>query len=692
MRNNEPIRLLVAMEDKSESSRLISMLEASNLSIEPIIADSIDVIEKLIADLNFDLLILSSDAEETPFIEAATKVRKSKKAFPKILLCPDYEHAKLAPQAFKAGFEDVIPFDHDQHLVAAVNREYAGQLIREQLRQSQFSEERAKATAQALLDDTRTPTAYLQDGMFVFFNQAFREVLGYHDEDDLLIQPLSEIIKERDLVKEISKVDTGDGSDKPKKFEATLVNKSGNELPAGITVKATRYDDEDCNELSIPSMKLSVSSGNSSTAVAAGAGVATHGNKLNDKLEFISLAQQAIDDVHQNMARQLTWFQAVDFRSACEHLTLTQRDDLLNQVANYLHEQGQSLGEWSDLGNGHFVLISQCKRDVEAEELLEPFIKQLDTVIWQIEDQSTRLHLRAGITRIGTTNKGAEELLQFAESAWLECKEKNLLTSVSEQNQTEDEVETTEDIIDKLKSALTNNRFKLLFQPVINLHGNQFEVYEVLLRLIDDSGEEISPAKWTEEVKVTELGSTIDRWVIREAAKQLAAHTDGGQRTKLLINLNEQSITDSGLASYLEGIINAAKLPRDALVLQMSEHDVNKHLKPAEQLTSALAAKQCKTSLCHFGANLSPFETLNMLSVSWVKVDGSFTKSLQESGSTDNLKEVLEKLTECGKDSIVPMVENAASMNKLWMAGASYIQGYYILPPSHTMGHNFELN
>jgi len=686
MRNNEPIRLLVAMEDKSESSRLISMLEASNLSIEPIIADSIDVMDKLIADLNFDLLILSSDAEEMPFIEVATKIRKSSKSFPKILLCPDYEHAKLAPQAFKAGFEDVIPFDHDQHLVAAVNREVAGQLVREQLRQSQFSEERAKATAQALLNDTRTPTAYLQDGMFVFFNQAFREVLGYHDEDDLLIQPLSEIIKERDLVKQISKVDTSPEGDKPKKLEATLVNKSGEEVTAQISVKATRYDDEDCNELSVPSMKLSVSSNTNTTAVVA------HANKLNDKLEFISLAQQAIQDVHHSKARQLTWFQAVDFRTACEHLTLTQRDDLLNQVANYLHEHGSSLGEWSDLGNGHFVLISECKRDTEAEEMLTPFIQQLDTVVWQIGDQTTRLHLRAGITRIGQTNRGAEELLQFAESAWLTAKKKNLLSCISEQNQTEDEVETTEDIIEKLKAALANNRFKLLFQPIINLHGNQSEVYEVLLRLIDDTGEEISPAKWTEEVKVTELGSTIDRWVIREAAKQLAAHSNSGQRTKLIINLNEQSITDSGLASYLDGILNASKLPRDSLVLQMSENDVNKHLKHAEQLSAALSAKQCKVAMCHFGANLSPFDTLNRLSIDWVKVDGSYTKALQEGESSDTLKAILEKLSECGKDSIVPMVENAACMNKLWMAGASYLQGYYILPPSHSMNHDFELN
>ena len=48
-------------------------------------------------------------------------------------------------------------------------------------------------------------------------------------------------------------------------------------------------------------------------------------------------------------------------------------------------------------------------------------------------------------------------------------------------------------IIAMIQHALETNSFRLLFQPVISLRGEQDELYEVLLRLVTPQGDEVAP-------------------------------------------------------------------------------------------------------------------------------------------------------------------------------------------------------
>src|SRR5699024_10710782 len=69
------------------------------------------------------------------------------------------------------------------------------------------------------------------------------------------------------------------------------------------------------------------------------------------------------------------------------------------------------------------------------------------------------------------------------------------------------------DIVAMVQQALANNSFKLLFQPIINLRGDQDELYEVLLRLVNPQGEEIPPLDFLNAAISAGLAEKIDRWV-----------------------------------------------------------------------------------------------------------------------------------------------------------------------------------
>ena len=110
----------------------------------------------------------------------------------------------------------------------------------------------------------------------------------------------------------------------------------------------------------------------------------------------------------------------------------------------------------------------------------------------------------------------------------------------------------------------------------------------------------------------------------------------------------------------------------------------------AKEFIRGINQLHCKVALTHFGRALNPFNTLNQLPVSYVKIDGSFIAELvKDEDSKEELKTLVSSLHTQGKLTIAPMVDTASLLPILWQAGINYIQGYYIQQPSVQMDYDF---
>jgi EAL domain-containing protein (putative c-di-GMP-specific phosphodiesterase class I) len=159
----------------------------------------------------------------------------------------------------------------------------------------------------------------------------------------------------------------------------------------------------------------------------------------------------------------------------------------------------------------------------------------------------------------------------------------------------------------------------------------------------------------------------------------------------MIIHLSESSIKDKSLVPWLAVAFKAAKLSADGLIFQLNEVDVNNNLNHAKELTFALQALGCDVCINHFGCVLHPFAVLSHLAANFVKVDGSFTQELQSGHSEPKaLSDLVGQLHQLEKITIVPFVENASVLSKLWQSGVHFIQGYYLQGPAESMDFNFD--
>lgn len=242
----------------------------------------------------------------------------------------------------------------------------------------------------------------------------------------------------------------------------------------------------------------------------------------------------------------------------------------------------------------------------------------------------------------------------------------------------------------QLKVALTDGRFKLVYQPIVPLHAQPAEIYEVLIRMIDENGEEISPARFMPVAEKAGLMPEIDRWVIRTSMETLVKLHGENKETSLLVKLSEDSLDDQSLVPWLNERLSEFHLPGDTLIFELKEAYVVNHPEAAKQLIQELKQSHCRMALGHFGSDSHSLDHLEQLRVDFVKLAGSFVDNLSSDSKIQAMvKAVVQTAHDLGTLTVATFVQDASIMATLWQCNVDYIQGYFLQAPDQDMSYNF---
>ena len=82
----------------------------------------------------------------------------------------------------------------------------------------------------------------------------------------------------------------------------------------------------------------------------------------------------------------------------------------------------------------------------------------------------------------------------------------------------------------RLRRALDEDRFVLYAQPIVPICSAGLPRYELLMRMLDDTGELVLPGAFLLNAERFDLIGEIDRWVIAQAVSAAARARAGRQR------------------------------------------------------------------------------------------------------------------------------------------------------------------
>lgn len=689
-KKNATVHLLILDPSQNDAESLVSLLRNSGKATRAHRITSEEDLEEALKNGNWDLLLARDVEQEFGADDALAMIRRMDKDIPFILLTGEYDRDRTV-SVMRAGAQDTVPFEYTDQLVLVVNRELSALDERRRRRVLESHLREAEQRCQLLLESSKDAIAYINDGMHIYANQSYMEFLGYDDIDELICIPVLDTLtpESQDRYKEFMKSFADSGED-GMTMTCVARRSDDNELNVVMSVSAATYDGEACTQIvlqpehsdaELEEKLRQISSQDLLTGL------------YNRQYLMDALGQAVANAGKNNETGALAYIALDNFMGLKSQVGIAGADLLLGDLANILRDHAPEGATLARMSDDAFCFLCQPGDEKALANQCEALCKTVEDHLFDINGRTVQLSLSIGVASVTENSPKAPDVLGRAHTASAELRKKEgheQGNGVLIYNPADYEALDDTNSAEAIQKALDENRFRLLFQPIINLRGEGEEHYEAFVRMLDKDGEEVSPYDFLPPVGPTDMSIKIDRWVILQTIKQLSSHRSRGHDTRLFLNITAETLEDKTFTSWLSVALKAARLPGDSLIFQIREGDANNYMKQAKEFSRALHELHCKISICQFGCALNPFNTLKHINVDYVKIDGSFTEEIQKSDEAkEEVKEMVKSLQSAGKLTIIPLVENAGVLATLWQAGVNYIQGYYLQAPVPEMNYDF---
>jgi diguanylate cyclase (GGDEF)-like protein len=379
----------------------------------------------------------------------------------------------------------------------------------------------------------------------------------------------------------------------------------------------------------------------------------------------------------------------------CGHIA---GDQLLRQISQILKTHIRSHDVLARLGGDEFgILMLNCNIK-NAKEVAQKLIDKVNQHRFLWESKPFAISVSIGIAPISERINNTNDLLRNADIACYAAKDggRNCFRLYSESVSDIAKVHGDMQWVTKINSALENNSF-CLYAQVIQPNKSTDRTglhYEVLLRLVDESGSLISPNVFLPAAERYHLMTKIDKWVIENQFNYLSKHPKHLAALELCsINLSGPSLTAPGFLKQVIDCLDHYQIPAKKICFEITETAAISNLTDAKTFIEIMHNKGCSFALDDFGTGLSSFAYLKYLPVDFLKIDGLFVKGIvNDPIDYAMVKSIHEVGRVMGKKTVAEFVESTEVGLKLKEIGIDYLQGYGIAKPCpinelRIMGH-----
>ncbi len=237
----------------------------------------------------------------------------------------------------------------------------------------------------------------------------------------------------------------------------------------------------------------------------------------------------------------------------------------------------------------------------------------------------------------------------------------------------------------KFSQALENGDIIAAFQPIVSLNNGHVAGYEALARWRDqEDGADEGPEKFVQAAERAGQGGALAAAMLDQAAAFLAHVRAEEKRKDLFVAMNVSwgQISEEGFHEAVRDAVSKYDLPKNALVLELTEADAISDGALASSVFKHLKDAGVALAFDDFGAGFTCLSNLRKFDFDYLKIDKSFSGDVD----SDNVSsKIVASLASLGKDLglkvILEGVESKGAAQKAKQLGCAYAQGYQFGKP-----------
>jgi diguanylate cyclase (GGDEF)-like protein/PAS domain S-box-containing protein len=407
---------------------------------------------------------------------------------------------------------------------------------------------------------------------------------------------------------------------------------------------------------------------------------------LINRREFEQRTEQLLKTSKMNRAEHALCFLDLDqfkiVNDTCGHIA---GDEMLRQLSSVLSNGVRHRDTLARLGGDEFgILMEHCSLD-DAHRVATTLKKIVQDYQFSWEDHSFKIGVSIGLVPITETTINLTTLLRDADAACYMAKDKGrnrihvYHSEDTEMAQRHGEMQW----VSRIQKALEENRFCLYAQAIEPLDKSSNKHYELLIRMIDETGNIIPPGAFLPAAERYNLTETLDCWVIENTFKLLEANPIFLNQIHFIsINLSGQSLANPEVMDFIIKQLAVSQIDGKKICFEITETTAISNLMTAKRFISTLKDFGCFFALDDFGSGLSSFGYLKNLAVDYLKIDGIFVKDIVDDPIDHAMVKSINEIGQVmGMQTIAEFVENDEIKGMLREIGVNFAQGYGIEKP-----------
>ncbi|MCF6205804.1 MAG: GGDEF domain-containing protein [Sulfurovum sp.] len=317
---------------------------------------------------------------------------------------------------------------------------------------------------------------------------------------------------------------------------------------------------------------------------------------------------------------------------------------------------------------GAEFLIAIDQDDVDIEKIFQTFIDHHPTIEGLELDYAF-----AAITNIG--DDIGKDILHL----------KNLISLQEEKKYSEKKPATMiadskalSEIESSVIEALEHQNFVLSFRPLLNVHTNRIDIYELSAKLRSADGSPILPKVYLPIINRLGKGRAYDKALYTHVLSLLPLIDEN---ISLSFNLSPFSLRDESFQNDFFDALSSSKINPKRLIIELYERKTHHNLSGYLKTLDRFRAHGVRIAIDNFGSSNASMEYMKYFHFDIVQFDRDYVTKLNDTTTAAMLNSLVQMAKELNITTVAKWVDKPEQKERLVSMGIDYLQGFGIGKP-----------
>lgn len=684
--NHEATLCLAIIEDSGHKAEgHATALRNAGFTVHYDLVNDLDSLAGLFSSSNPDIVVCGTGKQLPDLGSVTALLAETAPGIPVIAFTDEVTDAAVS-EATHNGAMALLAYDNPDSLQALLEREQKPLMLRRQLRQLESRLAETETRCSALMESSRDAITYMHEGMHIHANNSYIDLFGFSGLDEIAGMPIMDMIDPGDHEKFRNFLHTCDSTCGT--LEITAIGPRDHRFDAIMEFSPASIDGEACTQVTVRNKtdieleaKLDILSRQDTLT------------GLYNRRHFMQLVNSSIQEGIEAGRQQAVAYILLDnIRSIREEIGIAGSDIVVNDIARLIETacgRDDIIARFSDYV---FTVLHYDSSPEAIQQFMDTLRQGIREHVSEVEGHVATTTCSIGISIINGHTGNAQDTLSRADLA-CEVARSSGGNQVHVHSTAVDEKMDAgnEDKWDEVISAtIREERFYLVYQPIVSLNGNTGSRYEVLLRIVDEKGHVILPGQFLSIAEKTGKSGEIDRWVIDKALSTLVKRRSENSSIEFFIKLSGTTLEDHELPVWINRKLKEYRVKSDCICFEIPEAVAIRDMKSIRTFIKAMQNLHCKVAIEHFGCANQP-QLIQHLPIDILKIDGSLINNLASSEEQQGkIKTFINLARKFNIQCVAERVDDAGDLAKLWEYGMDFIQGNFVQEPSKELEHDFE--